>query len=55
VADDRALTAPLDVALGGATVLQDRDARLGAVDRDQDLLRQERLPSGCGVTGARAP
>ena len=46
VTHDRALAAALDVALGGAAVLQDCDARLGAVDGHQDLLVQDVSPFG---------
>ena len=44
VTHHRALAAALDVALGGAAVLQDGHPRLGAVDGDQDLLVQDVSP-----------
>ena len=54
VAHHRALAAALDVDLGDVPVLQDRDARLGAVDRHQDLLRQGSPPSARRLTSPRA-
>jgi hypothetical protein len=44
--------ASLDVTLDGLAVLEDRDACLGPVDRDQDLRVQV---ASLAVAGAEAP
>ncbi len=56
VARDRALLGPLEIDLRDPAVLEDRDALLTGVDRDQQLalgFRQRRAARGAAARGAR--